>query len=614
MSYFIAGYQNDPSQIEDLAGTFIEVVPPEIRQNSVGLSEGRSFLSDYGADKVIKDIVIHDAITGSWLAILGTPLVPFLNGERSESFLNKFFETPGQTIKNRLDGCFAVLAFHKPTATFYAATDYDNTIPIFFAQTEKGLLLSSHELPLAKFLRSEIDPLGFAQTIHLKLTWGSRTRFKNIHKLLPCQLLTVRGNDGRSNDDRSTREIYWSPREETPWPPRFDVVLNNWLGVLRDSVRAYHQFASNKTVICDITAGEDSRLLVAQCHALEIPFLAMVDGLEGETDVRVAQEAAKKTGFSLIVRPRILITNEQLVQSATAISLMYEAYEDLFQSCTAYATDTANSQRNYQHVKLGGAPGGEVFRGSYYLRGKAFVPSRRGGFDYRFFTRMKYLLDFHPGLLQFSDEEFKETGYSLAAEALRDVSDFPIGIKIDHLLRVFQTCNTGLIYKNPRYEPFASKQLTRSIYQIPPNFKKGGRLTKACTEILYPELAWIRTQKGVPTVRRTLLRSPLFLPEYGATVKAITNGVVRRLFKWLESNQPAYQRDLNAPALLTLLKGEPFQGWFSSTKSMITGDMYNHDVADSLLSEAKRGASRNLPILGRMINQELACRWVYSRK
>ena len=44
-----------------------------------------------------------------------------------------------------------------------------------------------------------------------------------------------------------------------------------------------------------------------------------------------------------------------------------------------------------------------------------------------------------------------------------DVDGFPVGIKIDHLLRLFQTCNSGLIYKNPRYLPFATKQITISI-------------------------------------------------------------------------------------------------------------------------------------------------------
>ena len=73
----------------------------------------------------------------------------------------------------------------------------------------------------------------------------------------------------------------------------------------------------------------------------------------------------------------------------------------------------------------------------------------------------------------------------MVEEALEDVSDFPAGIKIDHLLRVFQVYNTSLIFKMPRYSPFASKKLTKSIYVTPPKYKRRGKLIKACTEIFF---------------------------------------------------------------------------------------------------------------------------------
>jgi len=608
LSFFIAGFGIDASRFKDLENSFSDIVPQEIRNNINRFEGSQSFLLNYGVKKPIRDIAIQDNTTGSWLAIIGNPLLSSLKYEVKPMILERFFNAPDRTVNNELDGCFAVLAYNKLTDTYYAATDYNNTIPIYYAPTACGLCLSSHELPLARFLQSEINPLGFALTIHLKLTWGTHTRFKNIHKLLPCQIMTFGGTTKLSVNN------YWSASEENQWPNNFDSVLSNWLAVLEKSVQTYHDCSENKSVICDITAGEDSRLLLSQCHALKIPFFAMVDGLDNDLDVLVSKEAAVKTGFDLKIRPRYLISNDQLVKSAIDISLMHEGYEDYFSSCTAYATDAANSPRYYEYVKFCGAPGGEVYRGSYYLRGKAFFPSKMSGFDYNFFTRMKYMLDFHPGLLRFSDQACKETIFAMVKEALEDVSEFPIGIKIDHLLRVFQASNTGLIYKNPRYLPFSTKSMTRSIYQVPPDFKKGGRLTKACTEILFPELAWIKTQKGVPTVRRTLIRTYLFIPEYVSIAKSIMSGTFSRLLKWTESNKQAYKWNSNSPALMTLLSKAPFDKWFSSSSSMITGYLYNHTTLDALISQAKGGSCRYIPILGRIINQELACRWVYNQR
>jgi len=608
MSYFIAGYKTNSSVIKDLENSFVEVVPPEIRKDILCIKKSTSFLLNYGTDKVISDVVVDIKETGSWLAILGTPLVNFHAEDQKEALLNRFFNNPIRTVKDELDGCFAVLSYNALTDTFYAVTDYDNTTPIFYAATATGIYISSHELPLARFLHSEIDPLGFSMTIQLRLTWGSHTRFKNIHKLLPCQIMTF------GDIDKCSSGIYWRPSDETQWPSIFDDVVNQWLGLLKDSVQAFYNCAKNKTVICDFTGGEDARLLLSQCHALGIPFFAMVDGLDSDSDVRVAKEAARKIGFDLAIRPKHLITEEQLLNSATYICLMNDAYEDYFGSSTAYATNAANPLKNWEYVKLCGAPGGEVFRGSYYLRGKALFPSKKGNFDHRFFTRMKYLLDFHPGLLSFSDEECKRMIFTLIEESLEDASGFPVGIRIDHLLRVFQTCSDGLIYKNPRYLPFATKHLTHSIYNIPPHFKRGGKLTKACTEILYPELAFVKTQKGVPTIRKTLPRTFLFMPEYVSIARSIMSGAVSRLLKWTESNKPAYKWSKNAPAINTLLNKPPYGNWFSSSRSMITGQLYDKDVLDSLLVDAKAGASKYVPILGRIINQELACRWVYRER
>jgi len=605
MSYFFSGYRADTKTINNIKASYLEIVPNEIKKDIQCITGATSFLTTYGSDKVISDIILQDEKTRSWLAILGTPLIKITTENEKLAFINRLFSNPKSTLDADLDGCFVVLGHDASRDTFYVITDYDNTIPLYYAETANGVYFSSHELPLARALQPEIDPLGFSLTIQLKLTWGTTTRFKGIQKLLPCQIVTFNGI-GRRNSER-----YWSPLYETQWPSNFNGVIDKWLILLKDSVQAFYDCAKNKTFICDFTAGEDSRLLLSQCHSIGIPFYAMVDGLDSDVDVLVAREAAQKVGFDLVVRPKPLITEGQLLENAISISLMNDAYEDYFQSCTAYAVNLANPPKNYEYVKLCGAPGGEVFRGSYYLRGKAFFPSRRNHFDHRFFTRMKYLLDYNPRLMSYPNEECKKTIFSLVEEALQDVTEFPVGIKIDHLLRVFQACNTGLIYKNPRYLPFATKHMTRSIYNIPPDFKRGGRLTKACTEILYPELAFIKTQKGVPTVRKTLLRTFLFMPEYLNTAKSIIRGASGRLYKFTETNKAALQWSKHATAIMTLFNNPPYKNWFSSSKSMITGHLYKKDVVDALLAEAKSGSSKQLATLGRIINQELACRWVY---
>jgi len=256
------------------------------------------------------------------LAILGTPLVDLNKTEEENEPLPQFFENPEKFIKGRLDGCWCILAYDSIHDNFFAGTDYNNTIPIYYSIEPDGIYFSSHELPLARFLNAEIDPLGFSMAIQMKLTWGEHTRFKKIKKLLPCQIMTFSGSKEISCNQ------YWHPAEESPWKERFDDIVEHWLDILKISVNSYHKHSKKKSVLCELTGGEDSRLILSAVHNLNIPFSAVVDGNEPDLDVIIARNIAHKGNFPLIIRAKSPLPEEMLLRNATDICLMYEAYED----------------------------------------------------------------------------------------------------------------------------------------------------------------------------------------------------------------------------------------------------------------------------------------------
>jgi hypothetical protein len=606
VSYFMCAFKAEPLVGERLANVICDIVPARLRNDTFHIKTAPTYLRIYGNKKAIPNLAIHDHELGSWLAIIGTPLLRLTSESHRLEFLDDFLSSPVESLRNKIDGHFAIFAYDARKDALVVATDFNNTTPIFYTVQPDGLLFSSNELPLAKFLRDEIDPLGFGQSIQLGVPWQSRTRFQNILKLLPCHVLTV------DHSKQVHIEAYWEPRDEGIWHDAFDGSITRWGALLRESVVKFFDCSDRKPVLSDFTAGEDARLILAQCHALGIPFQAHVTGLDTDLDVIVAIQAAERARFELIRRPRHRITESQLLADAPRIGLISDSYLGFFEACTDYATEIASPLDDYNTVKYNGVPGGEAFRGSYYLRGKAIFPSMRINLDYKFFTRMKYLLDYHPALLRYPDNEFIDTIYGAVEDRLQDVKDFPIGTQIDHMLRAFQTCHTGLRYRSPLYMPLATNSMTRSIYWLAPHFKRGGRLTKACTEMLFPELAIVKTQNGVPTIRRTVWRQPIFLPEYIALARKISNGALSRLFKWKQANTWQYNEDFNSQILQTLFNSEPFSKWFLSSEQMITGPHYNPDVLNALLTGAKAGSCRYVPVLGRIIAQELALRWVYG--
>jgi hypothetical protein len=408
------------------------------------------------------------------------------------------------------------------------------------------------------------------------------------------------------------QEYYWKPEDEEPWAQNFDTVLERWASSFTDTVRMFYDRSTVKDVVwTDFTGGEDARLLVAACHALKLPYRALIRGFPEQADVIVAINAAKEAGFELVIDQGSL-NREAEVMSARDVCLSTDGYGSFFHWLSRWVGYCSNASLAYKYLHFSGVPGGEAFRGTYYRRAKIFFPSISGSFDYRFFSKMKYFLDFLPHLFN-NDETFVDECLDDIRASLASVNKFPAAIQVDHLLREFQTCRWGLSTKHPFYFPFGCKTMTRSIYSVPPRFKNRGRLTRACTEILFPRLAHTKTQSGVPTIRRTVARAPLFWPEYLAEVKKVLHGLSRRYLHLRQSskNLPMRHReDFHASNMRALLNTKPFSDWFESKSSMLTGGFYAGDRLDSLLRDAKYGRCRYVQVLGRLINQELACRYV----
>lgn len=604
MSYFICEVGADAPHFAALESALIDVIPVDSNPNLSTVSVGHSRFALAKEDKTIPDRILLEQETESWIALLGTPLVDkrLLSGSR----LFKIFRDDGVGLFNdgTVDGQFAALFYDGQRKVLTVATDFNTIVPIFYAVTESGLLLSSNELVLAKCLRPEIDRLGFAQAINLGMPWGEDSRFKGIKKMTPCSLL----HHQHGHDIRIER--YWHPEDQELWRGGFTQQLSRWMADLQHSVSSYVTASENGQVLADLTAGEDARLIVAQCYASGIDFNVFVGGRQDSADVRVATLAAKKLGFDLLHRERRSIQKSDLRIHGLKTILEMDGYKDLFAAFQDFATNQASPIDNRRIIRFGGQPGGEAFRGSYYNRGKAFFPSKQRQLDYRFFTKMKYLLDTDTKLTV--EKGFLDRIYHLVERSVAEVEGFPIGTQIDHMLRLYQTSLRGLKYRHPAYMPFASSQMTRSIYGLSPRYKAGGRLTKAATEILWPELAWIKTQNGVPTVRKTLLRVPLFLPEKLATVRKLLTGVKTRYLKLGAPKKIGYSASLNEDVISAFLNEDPYRNWFLGAGSMVTGGQYEPSRLDRILERARQGTPISLRPLGRIIANEVALRWVYE--
>jgi hypothetical protein len=610
MSYFFCGFKNNSDNKTGIKNIFNEILPKQNIDNSIQFNSKSSYFMSFGNNRIIPDLAINNKKTGSWFVATGTPLFKFDIEEESLLFLDDFFDNPVKVLNNKIDGNISILSYDAVNDRLIVATDLNNSIPVFYTNTPDGIFFSSNELVLAKYFNSEIDPFGFNQVIHLGVVWGKYTRFKNINKMLPGQFLIVKNNKDIQDD------FYWLPKKEKIWKGSFNNIINRWISILRKSVLKYYEYSGKKTVVADLTAGEDSRLIVAQCHEAGIPFKAYVHGYNyDDLDIVIAKKAAKTAGFDITAILKKTISEEQLFPNVLEIVMKNEGYLEFFNSCVEFSNISKDID-DYKIVKYCGVPGGEAFRGNNYLRGKVLFPTLMKNLDGKFFSKMTFLLDFYPGLMKFSDIRFLDSIDKLISSSLKEVNNFPVGIQMDHLLRLYGTCLLGMKYRNPLYLPLATMDITRSIYNLSPKFKKAGKLTKACTEILFPKLAFVKNQNGVPTIKRTFWRWPYFIPEKISIIKKIVNGILGRLNKLRQAKKWYFNNNASSFLYKKLFNQSPYSDWFSSANKMISGHLYNPDILNSLLTQAKKGEGKysSNTNLGRIISQEIVCRWVYNNK
>lgn len=604
MSHFIAGTgDREHDLLVNQKHLLARFFPNSLEQRR---SNG-AFLLDSPMQKVLPDVHLECPTSGSWLSLIGMPLVESMDEHSGPIFVERFLSDPCQSLATAIDGHVAVVAYDKTNERLYVATDFNSFVPIFYTFSSDGILVSSSELFLAALVGGKIDPIGLAQSISLGTTWDDRTRFTAVKKLRPCELLVC------SRTGRVTIESYWSPSNENPWTGDFDAVLERWMNLLDQSVRRFVQVSGQPEVSADLTGGEDSRLIVAQCHAIGIPLRTRVSGFPGETDFEAAQRIAATAQIPLVLNPLKEPAMRSVADNALGIALLTEGYGSFFSVGERFENFRTRPPIEETKLHFCGVPGGEAYRGTYYLRARLLLPQWQRRVDTRFFGRMKFLLDFIPGLHETTDESFREIVFSCLSKAVDSVSSFPAGTQVDHLLRTFQTALWSLVYRQPFYLPLGLRDITKSIYSVPPGFKQQSKLTRAATELLFPKLAFAPTANGVPTIRQTWRRTPLFLPGYYATARKITLGAIRRAAHFKQDSKTLtkhHRIDRHQISINAILNESQYSSWFKNCDSMLIGGFFNPNVLNALLDDARRGDCRFVQVLGQIINAEIAIRQV----
>ncbi len=471
-------------------------------------------------------------------------------------------------------------------------TDRLGALHAYRATVDRCLLISTSAFVLAALQSSALDPEAARELLCTGSVFEQRSLFEGVEKLAAASIYRLQ--DGRV----LSRESWFDLRSvlDGASPTRGD--LRELADSLLEAVRSI--FSSYRRPLLDLTAGIDTRNILAAARRLGVEVATVVNGPDGNPDVVHANHIAGALGlnhrqqapgrdyqcssFAALARASALCDGE--------LSVLICAPVAAIQELTAADFD----------VSVGGTLG-EIYHGSGWHK----IPEGRGELDARLLVEQRFVEDPWADRLtrgRFPDtltEHFRDW----VARASEDVADLPVRARADYLEVLQRSRWAGRVASatlriRPCVAPFVFERFFRASLSAPPEERLLGRMAVALAEHLDPELAALPLMPGFTSRPH---------PLHGVrdvVAKAVMNTSGRlsaifaeRLYHGLAGALSGWTI-WNLPEVADLLRPD----------SMLTRDLYDERFLRSFLDQCRRQRSGPVPLLGRILSLELAMRSV----
>ncbi len=257
--------------------------PARVQENE--WAQGAVFARQHGSGAPIA----VDAATGSWLLAVGSWFHSNGYGSGAEArLLARVLQSGVTQVMQELTGFFTLVFGNAQTCELVVVTDLIGSRHAFLREFEYGIALASSSLLLASLASTELDPLGCEEFLRTGVIYEERTFFREVRKLAPAHI--YRFADGKL----AGTERYWHIGQLRPDSLVGTRAVEAFGDSLIEAARQIGRVFPN--ILCDLTGGYDSRVLVAGLLTAGVPFETTVTGAPDAPDVVIARGLAEITG------------------------------------------------------------------------------------------------------------------------------------------------------------------------------------------------------------------------------------------------------------------------------------------------------------------------------
>ncbi len=431
-----------------------------------------------------------------------------------EDLWHDLHERPLESLMENCDGPFFLAVRDHLDGSLALATDHAGIANIYACRSGRNWAVCSSSMALSTHFPVTPDPDNVAQFLRTSNTYGSGTIYQEITLLEPACIYRIPGSG-------EVTELLGRPYWRSPVEIRRDLSFDRARDLLVENLIESTAPLSRENMVCDFTAGFDSRLLVAAFsrHRAFPELPTFVFGPKASREVSLVRGYCESLG----------LPNHHLELPRDWPDILPDYFEQSLQ-----VTDGEENLMVYAPILLAqehkaresscsiNGLGGELYRDFWWIQ-EFYGSKRPANLDRLIGMRM----------LQY------EYDHSIFSEPWRrrmlGVKDTLKSVFLDTLADMdlhgsYNTLQIDNLYLRQKIRRWAGRTMSSSsqivsalapltlkrnldlVLAVPPGYKKGGRLVKSVIARLSEPLAGLRMLNGAPCRNITIGNAHTFFP------------------------------------------------------------------------------------------------------
>ncbi len=493
---------------------------------------GQVLLSKFSRKSAVDfNFIIHEKIS-VW--VMGTLIYGNRMGRDAlENLWQDLHERPLESLMENCDGPFFLAVRDHLDGSLALATDHAGIVNVYACRSGRNWAVSSSSMALSTHFPVTPDPDNVAQFLRTANTYGSGTIYQEITLLEPAGIYRIAGSG--EVPELSCR-TYW----KSPVEIRRDLSFDRARDLLAKNLIESTAPLSGEKLVCDFTAGFDSRLLVAALsrHRPFSELPTFVFGPKASREVRLVRGYCESLG----------LPNHHLELPEDWPDILPDYFEQSLQ-----VTDGEENLMVYAPILLAqehkaresscsiNGLGGELYRDFWWIQ-ELYGSKRPANIDRLINMRM---LQYEYDHSVFSEPwrrrmlGVKDTLKSIFLETLADMDlhGSHNTLQIDNLYlrqKIRRWAGRTMSSSSQVVSSLAPLTLKKNlglVLAVPPGYKQNGRLVKSVITLLCEPLSGLRMLNGAPCRNITLGNAHTFLPLLADYAKRGTRKVVQKALK-----------------------------------------------------------------------------------